>query len=292
MSSTSLTRLKIGQDEFRFGEADREVAMYAAAALTEIRGKAEAITGVKGPQTLRILITKKPPRALDFTWCAPSLFVWYGVALAGLLLLIWFPYKYKQSSVSPFDIAGICIAIVSSLVIGLVIVRLLRIGHHTKRLWPDCGGLTMATHSLRAIIALHWPLPQPNRSPNQLAIRTYADASIEAKLAHEYGHCLLRSFPQASCLPAWFDEGFAFWFSEQVTGESFFRPESRACVEEPEDKVDPRLEMTPRDDRYVRLMARYYWEVRTLAEEGRLLDALKANPGALERLRPRLRAGD
>jgi hypothetical protein len=46
--------------------------------------------------------------------------------------------------------------------------------------------------------------------------------------------------------------------------------------------------MKPNEEHYIRLMARYYWEVKALAEEGKLLEALTASQRDLARLRSKL----
>ena len=160
-----------------------------------------------------------------------------------------------------------------------------------RKAWPRIGGLALSRLGRGAVILVHWPRPAPSVGMENLAFPIPQDEPehyLRHVLAHEYAHLLLRTRHRALRLPAWWDEGFAFWFSEQVTGQERWRPESRQCVQDPEPKHDPRrdLDMEP----YVRLCARYYWEVRGLMEAGRLPELLQAPVRQLGSFRAELEA--
>jgi hypothetical protein len=153
--------------------------------------------------------------------------------------------------------------------------------------WPHIGGLALIYRLRRqALTLVHWPRPTPHPFAQTLMFPLESQEQYLAHvLAHEYAHVLLRARHRTLWPPPWWDEGFAFWFSEQVVGEPRWRPESRAHLQEPEPKgktawVDADWEP------YMRLCARYYWEVRTLADEGRLQEVLAAPRKRIDSFRP------
>jgi hypothetical protein len=159
-----------------------------------------------------------------------------------------------------------------------------------RRIWPFLGGSAFAwSHFLRPLIALHWPPPVRVAAVDYLLYHPFpVEDRVRSCLAHEYTHLVLHTRP-ASRPPAWLDEGLAFWLSEQLTGVMVYRLESRECIAEPEPSEDARRHFAGQES-YYRLMARYYWEVRSLAEAGKLTEVLAAPAEELTRLRPTLTA--
>ncbi len=283
-----MQRLKSGQDEFRFPKAVLPMAKDLAVFLPQIRKQGEEISGCKGPEELLVVISDKPPHTSLLYHSPDGCFAWmFIVAGLGFLFNLGPHTIWAKLFGSGFLISGLA-AICFNHLAWRRLTRCIRGG------WPHCGGMAVTNHEGEQTIALHWPCPR--RSSVVVAALVLPETDQEwfrSGLAHEYGHCLLRMLRRDYSPSPWLDEGFAFWFMEQATDMAYWREEARNCVEEPEPEGDP-WEMLKKNkyDRYMRLMARYYWEVRTLAEEGRLREALTAPAAELARLRPSLRVGE
>jgi len=270
-------RIKAGTDEIRFVESDEAVASAVAAALPEVRRWGEKITGCAGPRSIRVVIADDPPRARDLYWFDPLAWLWLAVPLVAIL---------AGRALNATGVA-ITMLLAASLWWALAFRNGVRC---LKAWWPHAGGMTMMQYAFfRPVVALHWPRPPRSPAAAALAIPVADSEHPRQVVAHEYAHCLLRQL--RGYAPAWLDEGFAFWFAEQATGQPFFRPESRACVVEAEPERDMRRATTFPGEVYYRLTARYYWEVRALAEEGLISEALRTPYRGLERFRRRPTTG-
>jgi len=274
-----MEREKVGSDEFWFGEEHRGAAMQIARFLPELRRRGEGIVGTPGPPSVRFVVTEMPPPALALLRFS-RFFI--GLCLA-VALVVW--------GAAPFFLGGVALAI--AVTVGQVVVwalALTKLRRSLRRSWPSAGALVMRRHPiLEPAVAVHWPLPKrPAAAVPLTQPRPSEQKALESIVAHEYGHLLLRERYPSAPLPPWLDEGFAFWFSEQVTGVEFWSPQARNCFAEPEPERDPRR-LFPYDG-YYRLMARYYWEVRTLAEQGRLGELLHTPVSRIGKWRPVLKA--
>jgi hypothetical protein len=156
--------------------------------------------------------------------------------------------------------------------------------------WPHAGGILVISRGFgEPVIAVHWPLPALPPGVTPLWRTTpYPREKLGMVVAHEYGHLLLRHHYRSASLPPWLDEGYAFWFAEQVVGCDVLLPETRAFVEEPDPEQDSRALLG--QEAFRRLFARYCWEMRSIADRGLLPDLLKAPLSRVAELRPTLRA--
>jgi hypothetical protein len=272
-----MPRLRVGPDEIRFAEADRAIAETLARLLPEIRQKGQDIVELTAP-SLRFAISSEFPGIL--TVLRPTTFAaltWAAVTLAAVGL----------SALARDPVAALVLLASMVAVPGWWVRASWRRG---RSWWPHCGGLAFG-HSgiMEPVIALHYPPPPPLTAAKALL---YPSPSLDVALtfvaAHEYGHILLQSGYRTKAIPTWLNEGFAFWFAEQAAGQPVWRPESRACVEEPEPQGNPYEQFG--SESYCRLAARYYWEVRSLADRGLLLDVLRAPLKCVNDFRPQLRA--
>lgn len=265
-----MKRIFSGRDEIRFDESARAAAEEVAAALPEIRKKGEEIAKCEVPGSIFIVISERLPHTYHIYRIRPFRLIFL---VAVFLLALSYPF---------WSLATTGIIIYLGFVYWLYVFRTLQ-AH-----WKYAGGWAISGPGFKPAIALHWPWPERAPAMAALALPRTNPEALRMVLAHEYAHCLLGAIREGARVIAWLDEGFAFWFMEQATGLDAWKPESRTCVEEPEPKDDPRLVMKITDEGYIRLMARYYWEVKGLAEEGKLLEALTASKRDLAGLRPKL----
>jgi hypothetical protein len=251
-------RQQCGADEFRFAEEDRAITEALAASLLRLRQLGQQLTGHPGPDSVRAIVTGAPLRARD-VW-RPTWFLSLGLVIVTLLL--WWT------------------VIIPLIYWGLALFVL----HRARKTWPRAGGLCVGGSSAwLPVLAVRWPELPRDRRLTRLRVHLDARAEAEAALAHEYAHSLLRAIRRTVRIPKWFSEGFAEVFADYACGYRLWMDESRDCVGEPERR-------SRRVDAAFRLRARYYWEVRTLAEQGTLWPALTAPRRKLARLRPVLHA--
>ena len=272
-----MLRVLTGADEVRFSESGHAAGESAAALLPIIRERGKELTGSAGPASVHVVIAADPPGPRD--WFRPSrywlMLIIVNTAVVATLAWGWTP------AVLP----------VLTFYWGIPAWSLAACARRVRAGWPFASGFAIAQYPMfRPVILVQWPRPESPPWARELRWVVSNDAYLQLALAHEYGHVILNDLRKQHP-PPWLDEGFAFWFSEEVTGVPFWRPESRVCVSEPEPKGDPRADFGASEEvmvRYYRLMARYYWEVRALAEEGRLAEALTASRRKLGEMRPRL----
>jgi hypothetical protein len=260
---------RAGPDEIRFPPQRQREADIIASFLPAVREKARELLGWQGKHSVRVVLPGGAPRVRDVIRIDTSGVAYWGTLL-GALLVLGFLYA-KLIGV----LAGSAIALLlATWGASLLVVR---------RAWSFVRGLTVYYSAGRggAVILMNLaPLPLPS----EIA-------------ALRYELIALRDRYRTARIPAWLDEGVAFWFAEEVAGVQYWRPESRACVGEPEPRWDPRWRMvrgaTSRTA-YYRLAARYYWEVRRLAQAGRIGELLATPLKQTRSLRPspeQVRAG-
>jgi len=276
-----LIRAQYGQDEFRFAEPNRKLAEELAASLPGLRKLAHWLVGFTGFPSVRVVISDAPPRARDLFSLRGTSFFWYPPITVLVALLItdnsW-PAVYRM------PIAGALL----TFFFALPVYSYIRYMRLVRRVWPHASGITTQGPGLYPTIAIHWPRPPRSPAVEALVLPVQDWEWTRSVAAHEYAHCMLRHGRSRSHVKAWLDEGFASWFAEQAVNRSFWRPEARQCVAEPEGRGDVHLRSTPDEEHYIRLMARYYWEVRTLAVQGKLGIALRTPNKELEKIRPKL----
>ena len=273
-----MKRIFSGRDEIRFDESARAAAEEVAAALPEIRRRGEEIANATGPKKISIIITEKCPRARHIYKTKPIVVIFIVLSL-GIMSLSFLGAPLKIAT--QYAVIWLFFGIYCWLFFRKATQML-------KRSWSHVGGLAMMTTVFSPVIVLHWPRPQRSPAMAALGIPHIDPEALRMTLAHEYAHMLSRTIRQCYVISAWLDEGFSIWFMEQATGLAFWKPESRACVDEPDEKKDPRWRIKPSEEHYIRLMARYYWEVKALAEEGKLMETLTASKRDLAGLRPKL----
>ena len=289
-------RLGVGPDEIIHLESNAEAAAVAAGALPGIRREAEHAVGLTAPP-VRVILTSEPPplsqylrpypsyaakvaavvavltlAAYTLAWVATLNRGFVIVALAVAVLLLAVDGKARGRGAVPALTGALFATTVAAPIafpasIALVLAGALWMGRRrVHRVWPFAGGLAFAAgQTVRPAILLHWPTPPAPAITKRLTYDlTTPEAALHHFLAHEYAHVLLH-VRGSRRPPAWFDEGFAAWLAEQLAGAPRWRPESRECVSEPEPARAPRASSAGQDW-YCRLMARYYWEVRTLAK--------------------------
>ncbi len=233
---------------------------------------------------LRIIVSATPPRAREY-YPVGSLQLLPGLALwAGALVL---PQEFRSWATQLLAIVGWLL--VGVLAAQAILQRLL--ARRLRAMWPHAGGLCCDYgRRLPPVLIIQWPRPTPLPLAATLVYRLEQEAALTYLLAHEYAHSLLRARYRQTELPVWWNEGFASWFAEQVMGAPFWRPESRECLSVREPRGNPRRLL--RQDDYLRLCARYYWEVRQLADEGRLPEVLGAFYMRIDSFRPKLAPTD
>jgi hypothetical protein len=306
----------VGADEVIYEEACAEAAEVAAAALPEVRRRTEELVGLTAPP-VRVVMTSGPPAV--WRYFRPTL-PWVGRVLgisAALTLAAAFTGWVIGPAYPPIlgvfaaaliisgalfrghglvlVLVGVILAgaarpavIVLSPVLGMAAL-LVANGYRVRRLWRFVGGFTFAWGRMfRPTIVLHWPPPPRPAAVERLCFQfPSAEDRLRSYLAHEYAHVLLHLRGGRHRPPAWIDEGSAYWLSEQFVGAPMWRPESRDCLSQPEPAKDPRSRFAGQEW-YYRLAARHYWEVRALADAGRLTEVLAAPAEELGRLRPSL----
>jgi hypothetical protein len=268
----------VGQDEFRFEEKDRTIAEMLATELPRLRKLAEEKTGCVLPHSLHIFLAGPLLRYRDCLSIAYIL--WKPVFWKRCFLAAWL------SSLLIWNIAQGHLPTWTALLLLFWLYAFLKPLRY-KQMWVDTGGLAIASPTI-AIILLRWPPAPYNRLLQAIQTPPECDeAEILGALAHEYAHCLLRSISSLWRIPDWLNEGFADLFAHWTTGYSRWTAESYACIEEPEPAAPQ--ELLKKDTlRYMRLMACYYWEVRTLVEQGKLAEALRATNQQLDAMRPKV----
>jgi hypothetical protein len=311
-------RRRVGADEIIYEEAGAEAAEVVAAALPVVRGKAEELVGLTAPP-VRVVMTSGPPAVWQYfrptlPWAGRVLGIATALALAAALTgwVIGPAYPPVLGVVAAaLVIAGMLVrgyglvlvlvgvilagaarpaVILLSPVLGMAALLLANC-YRVRRMWRFVGGFAFAWGRMfRPTIALHWPPPPRPAAVERLCFQfPSAEDRVRSYLAHEYAHVLLHLRGGRHRPPAWVDEGFAYWFSEQFVGAPMWRPESRDCLSQPEPAKDPRSRFAGQEW-YYRLAARHYWEVRALADGGRLPEVLAAPMEEVGRLRPVLTA--
>jgi len=272
-----MPRSRVGPDEIRFAEGDRVIAETLARLLPEIRRKGEDIAGLVSP-SIRFIVANRLPSL--FSVLRPT---WPVAAICGAA-----PAAMGAFAALAFDPSAAIAMSVSLMATGPV-YRLWKGMRQARMWWPHCGGLTFGHPGWwRPTIVLHYPIPPHLPVAEGLCYPSpSADLRLSAIAAHEYGHALLQTAYGRQAVPTWLSEGFSFWLAEQIAGQPLWRPESNACVEEPEPKGSPYDQFGT--EAYYRLAARHYWEVRSLADRGLLRDALSAPLRRASELRPQLR---
>lgn len=270
-----MIREAIGPDEVRFESVGRGAADRVRALLPRLRASANEIMGHPGPASLRIVLTDAAPRARDVLRL--SAFYWklllavaaiaFGIAVAyGMAALVF---------LAPF--------------FSVLVIRLILYVRRLRAAWPRASGFTVSWHPvLDPVVVVHWPHLVGDPELAGFVLRSDDDRYLAGILAHEYCHVVLHLIRKDHPPPPWLDEGLAFWFSEQASGVPLLRPETRQYLAEPEPNYDPRSRFgrPGQMPAYMRLMSRYYWEVRALAEAGQLVEAIHARPRRLAELRP------
>ncbi len=277
-----MLRIRVGRDEIRFVEEYRDVAEALARLLPVVRSKGQEVASMAA-RPLRVIVSAAPPPAREYYRVADlPLLLGLAATAVGIVLRQEVPqFIYLFCLV----VCGLTVGMIGT---AVVIQRLL--ARRMRAMWPNMGGVALGyNRSVPPVIILQWPRPAPLPLVTALAFPILEQEPYLAYiLAHEYAHVLLRARYRKTRLPVWWDEGFAFWFAEQVMGQPRWRPESRAHLSAPEPSGNARR-LFGQDD-YVRLCARYYWEMRAIADSGLLPEVLKAPLSRVAGFRPELRA--
>jgi hypothetical protein len=284
--ATRLVRLKQGNDEFRFAENDRAVAEMLAAELPRLRAKAQELVGCRGPESVRILISDQPPGIRDlpvFDRTALRGAFWIECALGVFVFGIFGPRLLS----GPLWL--LILEFLAVLLVLATIVALVRLDLRSSA-WPKIWALFDTNARSHLCIAIRWPrgveaIPYATTRP------TAHPAQDVLTLGFAWG--LLRTVRRRRSMPDWFNVGSQLWLQEQLDGEEHWIPESQQCVREPETaRLDYKVFLSPAREHMYRLCLRFYWEVRTLAEQGKLQQALRATSQELEVMRPKLSMTD
>jgi hypothetical protein len=274
-----MKRVLAGEDEVRFPDARRTEAALVAAFLPDLRRKAQEATGCSGPKSLRVVLADRRPRIRDILQ-----FSRFAIFLVLLLTAVLVACALFYQSLVPIEALAI-IGLLAALYC-LVAMRAIWRG------WHHAGGLAVPFQpALEMVILLNLVPPVPPSAMAQMAYELSPDEGLRFVIAHEYVHHLLRHHYRVPGLPVWLDEGLAFWLGEQMACVEFWRPESRTCLSDPEPREDPRRRFGDNSyrDTYLRLMARYYWQVKALADAGRVKELLRTPLHQVDSLRA---AGD
>jgi len=265
--ASPVSDLHAGHDRITFAEEHREAAEILARLLPEVRRRGQEIAGV-AVRPLRVIVSTDAPPAGEY-YPVRYLSLLAGMALGLVALFL------RDEFSRPIHLLCLAAGGLSGAVLGLVVAGKRRLTRGLQRMWPPLGGVCFDyDQRLPPVIMVQWPRPEPLPIVMELTFRTpEQEPYLAGILAHEYAHALLRARYCKRALPVWWDEGFAFWFTEQVLGQPVWRPESRAHLSEPEPRRNARRLFG--QDAYVRLCACYYWEVRDLIEDGRLPELLR-----------------
>jgi hypothetical protein len=285
----SLERLKIESDEILFSEEHRAAAQQVAAMLPDIRKGGAKIIGTAGPASFRVIISPNAPPFNLISGLGGLLSI-PRAYLARMIFALLLVCAYMLILLQPPFVISV-IAIFAAIVLGWLISR-----HAAERgylgfiqdQWPVRGGIAFAVRR-GALLSVHFPGPQPIPEEAELTFCLSDDAALRRWVAAVYAAYLLQFHgTPTKQYPNWFRFGFCSWFAEMIAGTAYWRPESRLCADGPEPAAAQTIALSPNFEGYYPLMARYYWEVRTLAEQGKLQEALNASNEALEKLRPQL----
>jgi hypothetical protein len=273
-----MEQTKSDLDEVWFPSHRRREAEVVASFLPIIRGKARDLLGWQGQHAVKFLLAANPPGVRDVArQHLPGLLFWGTFVIALLVLGPLFGAKWLAV------LAGAVMALVLAVHFAFVLM--------IRRAWGFAAGLAFP-YSRRqggAIVLMNLAPPPPPPAVAALRYALPADDRLRLVAAHEYAHIALRSRYRAARIPAWLDEGLASWFADAACGLQWWRPESRSCVGEPEASWHPRWGMSrsaKQRERYYRLTARYHWEVRHLAEAGRIPELLATPLKKARSLRP------
>jgi hypothetical protein len=272
-----MKRVLAGGDEIRFPLERRREAEICASTLPGIRDRARELLGFTGTQPVRLVLTDGMPRLRDLLQpYARSLAFWFTLPLALLL----------------FGLVGgaTAIATVGAGGTAWLLHAYGRFLLAVRRAWPHAIGLTIpASGAAGPVILVNLAPSPPPEAAARLRLELSGDDRLRTVVAHEFAHVALRSRYRSTRIPAWLDEGVAYWFDEESTGIKSWTTESRVCVREPDSERDARRKMLGNEESrlvYYRLTARYYWEVRHLANQGRITELLATPVKQTAKLRP------
>jgi len=288
MDMSEMPHMAAGPDEILYQDEHRGVAQQVAAALPSLRQRGQEITGHPGPPSVRVTISTDPPslsfvatvvqggphRALLVRPWFETLALMVLVASAASLIL-WRP---------PFLAVGLVVAICLALVLrGLRRFAACVWSGLMRAYWERRRGAVFVG-SRRALIAVHWPVPDLPREEVALSHGLAEDVALRHWLATAYGACLIYA-GKIGKGAYWFAAGFAEWFAEECTGRAHWRPESLHQAVVPESLDVEHVIRHPENEFYLPVLVRCYWDVRGIADQGKLLEALTASRDELEKLR-------